>query len=428
MEGNLMANCISRRRLFQAAGASALLGSRVALAQRVAPSSAARKHIDADWFRKALKEEIDHWRDAAELPTGFVQQRIDRQWRPTGQQIATLTSQGRHIFMRARGYDLTRDPAYLQSLRQIADFTLANFRDSQYGGLVFSVSPDGKVVDDRKDSYGTAFAIFGLSHAARVTHDERYRKAAFEIWADMKKNLRDQAGFYRLQMTRDFSKQNGTLSQNPMMHLFEALLALYDATGSKEILSEAEAHGHAMFTKLFQSKGGYLPEFYDAEWKPLPENQRGHPDLGHQFEWAFLWSQAVERGFPKSDLQSYGERVLSFGMKAAYDTENGGIFSVGDYAGNPVKAPKGLWQQCEFLRALMNWAVLHGRSDLWEPFDKSLAVFKEHFADAQYGGCFSTYYDPKSPPEEARLFKNGIDCYHVCGMYSEALHLTGVLK
>ncbi len=75
----------------------------------------------------------------------------------------------------------------------------------------------------------------------------------------------------------------------------------------------------------------------------------------------------------------------------------------------------------------MNYATVHNRGDLWAAFDKSLGMFKEHFMDAQYGGCFSTYYDPKTPPDNAQLAKNGMDCYHLCGMYSEALKLTGGL-
>ena len=39
----------------------------------------------------------------------------------------------------------------------------------------------------------------------------------------------------------------------------------------------------------------------------------------------------------------------------------------------------------------------------------------------------SAYYDPKTPPDNAQLAKNGMDCYHVCGMYSEALKLAGGL-
>jgi mannose/cellobiose epimerase-like protein (N-acyl-D-glucosamine 2-epimerase family) len=408
------------------ASLAALLSSRLATA--AAPSAATRRHIDADAFRNALQEEIDRWRDAAELPNGFIQPAIDRQWRPTGQQIGTLTIQARHMYMRARGYDVTRDPAYLQSLHRIADFTLASFRDTQLGGFYLSVSPDGKVVDEHKDSYATAFAIFGLSHAARVTRDERYREAALQTWAYMKKSFRDPTGFYKLRLTRDLSEQSGTLSQNPIMHLFEALLALYDATRSREILVEAESLGHSLFTRLFQGVGGYMPEFYDAEWKPLREEPRGYIDLGNQFEWAYWWSRAVEKGFPQSDLRMYGQRVLNFGVKAAYDAENGGIFSILDRSESLVKAPKGLWQQCEFLRALMNWAVLHGRSDLWDAFDKTLAMFREHFQDASHGGYFRPYYDPKSPPTEAQLFKNANDTYHVCGMYSEGLRLSGALN
>ncbi len=447
---------LSRRDFVQVAGISLLLKRRLLQAQQAPAqpttcSATLRLHIDPDWLRTALLEEIDHWRNSAELPNGFIQQGLDQQWCPIGQQMGTLIAQGRHMFMRARGYDLTHNSAYLDSLRRIADFTLANFRDTQYGGLFFSVSPDGKVVDDCKNAYGTAFAIFGFSHAARVTHDEKYQQAALETWEQMKKGLRDKAGFFKYATTRDYSQYAPTLdfsgqppkptpsrsgtntqnhspnTQNPMMHLEEALQAYYDATGSKKVLAEAEAHADAMFTRLFQGEGGYLPEFYDADWKPLPENEHGHIELGHQFEWAYLWSQGVKRGFPCWDLQLYGERLLNFGMGTAYDSETGGIFSVGDYEGHPVKAAKGLWQQCEFLRALMNYATVHNRSDLWAAFDKSLGMFKEHFMDAQYGGYFSTYYDPKSPPDEARLGKSSIDCYHVCGMYSEALMLTGGL-
>jgi len=411
----------SRRSLIQLAGTAALLRNAAA-----APSAALRQHIDANWFRKTLAAECEHWLKASDTPNGFFRPSISRDWRPVGQQVATLTSQSRQIYIRALGYELTRNPAYLESVKKGADFLLANFRDSQYGGMFFSVNPEGKVVDDRKDSYGTAFAIFGLSHAARVARDDRYRKAALETWAQMKKGLRDQAGFYKLSTTRDYSEARGTLSQNPMMHLFEALLALRDATKSKEIFSEAEAHGNAMFTKLFQDKGGYLPEVYDANWKPLPVSERGRIDLGHQFEWAFLWSHGVRQRFPKRYLQ-FGERVLDYGMKVAYDTANGGIFSVGDYERNATKGPKGLWQQCEFLRALMHYAALRDHRELWEPFDKSLEFFKRNFMDAEYGGCFSSY-DPNKPREGSRLNKNGIDCYHVCGMYEEALRLTGVLR
>jgi len=233
------------------------------------------------------------------------------------------------------------------------------------GALFYSVSPEGKVVDDRTDCYGHSFVIFGLSHAARATRERKYREAAFETWAAMKERLRDEAGFYRPGVSRDFSETRGRYSRNPMMHLFEELLALCDATGSPEILKEAEDHANAMFA---QGSG----QLFDEE---------------------------------------------------------GGIHSAGDYDGNPVPGRKSWWQQCELLRALMHYATLRDRTDLWKPFDQSLEFVKRRFIDPEYGGWFE-HYAPEWTREGKALHKGNVYRvgYHVCGMYGEALRLTGISR
>jgi mannose/cellobiose epimerase-like protein (N-acyl-D-glucosamine 2-epimerase family) len=144
-----------------------------------------------------------------------------------------------------------------------------------------------------------------------------------------------------------------------------------------------------------------------------------------QFEWAFLLSQAVANGLPKKYL-NIGERLLAYGLKTGYDREEGGIFSRGDYAANLIKTPKGWWEQCEFLRALMHYAAERGRTDLWEPFDRSLEFARQHFIDAEFGGWYGAY-DPAKPREGAALNKGSVwqVGYHVCGMYAEALRLAG---
>jgi mannose-6-phosphate isomerase len=181
-----MLEAFSRRNLFYLLGAGALFRSWMPAAQTADPSrKTIRKHIDPDWFRKTLAGETEHWLEAAATPSGFFQVTLDRQWRLIGKQVSTLTSQNRQIFVMATGYELTRNPAYLDALKKGADFLLAKFRDVQHGLLFYSVSPEGEVVDDRKDCYGHAFALFGLSHAARLTRDQRYRDAALETWAGM---------------------------------------------------------------------------------------------------------------------------------------------------------------------------------------------------------------------------------------------------
>lgn len=387
-----------------------------------AASPETARHIDGQWFRQTLTGETAHWREAAFRPSGFFAVSLDRQWRPVGSQNGTLVSQGRQIFVMTAGYELTREPAYLDAVRKGADFLLQHFRDTEKGLFFYSTTPEGKVVDDGKDSYGLAFTIFALSHAARVTKDKRYSDAALETWAQMKEHLREENGLFRPKMDRNYTKVIGQNCQNPMMHLFEALLALHDATGSKAVLRDAQAHAATIFTRLFNAREGYLPEYYDRDWKPAPADQKGYLELAHQFEWAFLLSHAVEKGFPKRYL-AIGERLLDYGMKAGYDKEEGGVFSRGDYQGNAVRGPKGWWEQCESLRTMMHYAALRNRKDLWPAVDQSLAYAKKYLIDAEYSGWYYSY-DPKAATQRTNKGSVWQVGYHVSGLYREALRLN----
>jgi mannose/cellobiose epimerase-like protein (N-acyl-D-glucosamine 2-epimerase family) len=379
------------------------------------------RRVDREWFRKTLAAETAHWRDAAFTPEGFFKVNLDRRWRQVGSQNGTLVSQSRQIFVMAQGYELTREASYLEAVRKGADFLLERFRDFDQGLFFYSMTPEGKVLDPGKSSYGLAFVIFALSHAGRVTGDDKYKKAALETWKEMKVHLRDKTGFFKPKTDRSYGTVIGQNTQNPMMHLFEALLALYDGTQSTEILKEAGDHAHRIFTRLYQEREGRLPEIYDTEWRPAATTQRGCIELGHQFEWAFLLSHGVEKGMPGRYL-GIAERLLDYGMKVGFDSQEGGTFSRSDYNGKVIRGPKGWWEQCESLRAMMHWAELRGRVELWSAFDKSFAFVRDHFIDLEYGGWYSAY----DPANRARGSGKGSVWqvgYHVCGFYAEALRL-----
>ena len=387
------------------------------------------KHIDREWFRRSLIDDnLSNWLAVAPTPSGFFRTDLDRRWRPAGRQVGTLVSQSRMLFVMAAGYEATGNEAYLEAVRKGADFLIDNFRDTDCGGWLWQVSPEGEVLDHNKNTYGHAFVIFGLAHAHGVTGEQRFAGAAMSCWKDMKDHLRYDGGGFKPGTNRAFSRVRGTNTQNPMMHLFEALLALHAATGSKEVLDDAAELADFIFGRLYQSQDGYLPEKYDRDWKPLPVGDGGFVDLGHQFEWAFLLSQAVEQGLPRRYLE-IGRRLLDYGMKVAYDADSGGIFSRGSYDGRVTGRGKGWWQQCELLRALMRYAAAHGREDLWPAFGQSLEFVKDSFMDAEHGGWYGSASPGKPPPpRRARKGSNWKTGYHAVGMYREALRLTGGQK
>jgi mannobiose 2-epimerase len=383
-------------------------------------------HIDAPWFRKALREASEATLEARVTPSGFLAgsgppagsppDHGGGYW-PTGLGPGTPTQQARNIVVLATGFDVTREPRFREEVARAADFLLAEFRDGEYGGLFACVDPEGKVLDDRKESYGTAHAILGLAHAARVCRQRAYADAALVIWSEMKEKLRDPHGLFRRETSRDFGVVGpGKNTQNPVMHLFEALLALHDSTRSEAVFQDARNLADTVFDQLYREPG-YIPELYDRDWKPIPAGpagqrepdgspldpynayaeaaQTGHVEIGHLIEWAYFLSRAVEKGFPDEYL-SHGERLLGYAMKVGYDAETGGICGYSDYDGRPTaeSSTRG-WQMAELLKALMNWAVLRSREDLWPRFDRSLAAVR----------------NSGSLP----------DGFHGCGMYAEGL-------
>jgi mannose/cellobiose epimerase-like protein (N-acyl-D-glucosamine 2-epimerase family) len=377
--------------------------------------------IDAVWFDRTLRDEVQHWLDAAATESGFFRPFLDRQWKPLEQQSATLVSQSRLIYVTAAGYEHTRRPEFREAARRGAAFLLTSFRDQVHGGWYYRVSPDGQPLQDFKDSYGYAFAIFGLTHAYKATGEERFLRAAGDTWTEMKSRLRDGPHFLKPRTSRDYSGVQGTNSQNPLMHLFEALLELSEAGGSKDVRRDAEALASAVTTKLVQPEDGSLPEMFNREWAPLPAGKGGRIEIGHQFEWAFLLSRAVELGFPKSYLKT-ARRLLDYGMRVGYDKQAGGIWSVCDYSGRVASPVKSWWQQAELLRALAHHAKLRGRTDLWPAYRQSLEFVKTNFIDGEFGGWYNNY-DPAAPRTGRREHK-GTDWmvgYHVTGFYSEAL-------
>ena len=162
-------------------------------------------HINPDQFRHALTDDnLIHWLHATSTSNGFYQTNLNRRWKPDGKQTATLVSQARLLHVPGTGYELTGNEEYREAVVRGADFLMKYFHDNKYNGWYWRASPQGEVLDDRKVTYGHAFAVFGLSHAYRATNDPRYREAALDTWQLIRTRLRDSSGGYVTEADRAF--------------------------------------------------------------------------------------------------------------------------------------------------------------------------------------------------------------------------------
>ena len=421
------------------------------------PDSEIRKYIDRTWIRKALVTDLlDHWVKASLMPSGFIQENLDRKWEPWGEQReASLNGQGRVLYTFAIGYEVSGgDKRYLDAITKAADFLL-KMHDTEYGGYYNRTTPDLKVIDDTKGGF-QSFAIYSLAHAARVTRNQKYADAAMAVYHELKAKMQD-GPFITGNFKRDFSGPaprgagfgggrgrgnagpQGAAGQVPgaparggfqmapgghmlNVHMFEALLGLYEATHSKEVWDQIAAEMDVM-AKAFDYNIGYLAESYDKDWKPV-----GTPGAnpGHLFEWASLLSHAVELGADPKFIE-LGSRNIDFGLKF-YNKEVGGLGGR-NAGGQPAQML--WWPQCEVIKATAHYATLRGRTDLWPVYRQTLEFVKKTYLDAEYGGWFEGYI-PGTPREamgERAYIKGAVDGpelspYHMTSMFHDLWRIS----
>ncbi len=403
-------------------GRRAVLGLLAGLAACSDPDGSYRNRVDTGWHRDDLEALLLRWHSHAVRPDGSFQLRFDRAWRPLPQPELELTGQARLVYAFAAGHEFFQDAGYLTIARRGANFMLERFRDGVNGGFIHTVGADGMPRAMVKRAYDHAFVLLALAELYRVSGDSRYREAAQQAWRDIEMGFTDPAGGLYNECERDFKPLPGARTQNPVMHMFEALLALRAASGDKSAETGARRLGDFAAYKLLQgqaSGGAFIPEWYDEAWKPLPTKEAGgYVDLGHQFEWSHL----LAAGAVVSPVYAQvAERVLAYAVEAGYDEIDGGCGQRAFPDGAKTDARKGWWQQAECLHALLVAAQATGRNDLWRRYEQTHALIKAQLVDAEHGGWRAA---DGLPCKSGGCRDEQPDPYHMVRLHQAALTVT----
>lgn len=368
--------------------------------------------VEWGWFKKSLVEEtLEPWYRASVRPSGFFHTELDETWTPKPNATATLVSQTRQIYTMAVGYSVTKDPRFLEAMKRGITFLLERFADTKHGGYFYQVNEQGQVLDRGKDGYGHAFVIYALATAAKVSGEARYSDEALKCWEVLRSSMMESDGGLMWKASEDFSGLNRR-SQNPNMHLFEGLLELYDATRDPGVYSDTQRLLDFVVGRL-RHESGVIPENYQADWnKPVMVEQKPYIEMGHQVEWAFLISRAVELGFPRRYLE-VGQELMDYSMSHGYDQQSGGLHE-------RPGAGKGGWQQAEFLRSLLRYYSMHGRSEYLEPIRRTHALIRKDFIDHQYGGWIESGKKDKGNHWKAASYE--------VAMYIEGIRIENLLR
>ncbi len=148
-------------------------------------------------------------------------------------------------------------------------------------GCAHLIGDRSEILDATRDLYDQAFLL--LACAARIAvGDAQAASLACRTLTFLDDELASPYGGY-------LEDDNGSLPrrQNPHMHLLEALLALYQATGNSEFLERARAIENLAMTRFIDRKAGVVREFFADDWS-LDASRGRLIEPGHMMEWAQL--------------------------------------------------------------------------------------------------------------------------------------------
>ena len=363
---------------------------------------------------------VPYWcRHGVDARHGGFHERLDAARRPRGGDAKRTLVQARQIYTFCRAAELTGDRATRDAAQNGFAFLRDHCRHPD-GGWRFAVSRDGGPADDRRDLYTHAFVLLALAAYHDAEGDEASHGLAGDTVAFLDAVLAAPAGGYREGLDGGGAALGGPRRQNPHMHLLEAFLQWFAATGRQRWLDRARS-----ILDLFQHRffvEGSLREYFDDRLDPAPCADGRRVEPGHHFEWVWLLDR-YRRLSGDDALSEKAARLYRFALEFGIGAGHGGVIDAVDCGGKPLQAGRRLWPQTEAIKAhLVYWEATGddaAKSHLYRQVD---ALFRGHL-DGAPDGAWREHLDAAGNPCRDDLPASSL--YHLCLAAAE-LHRAGL--
>ena len=282
-------------------------------------------------------------------------------------------------------------------------------RDPTHGGYYWSFDADGPRERD-KLAYGHGFVLLAASSAKCAGHPDadrlhrRYHRGAERrFW---------EAGYGASaeEFREDWTPFSDYRGQNANMHLTEALMAAFEATGEADYLARAESIADLILRRRAAAAEWRVPEHFRADWS-VDADFRGSDMFrpfgytpGHALEWTRLGLQLWALGERRLDwLPDAAAQIFGQAVTQGWDAQRGGLYYTLEYDGSPRVRDRLWWPICEGIGAAHFLGALDG-GEVCETWYRRFWDFAaRHFIDPRHGGWRCQLDDGLTP--DRRLFR-----------------------
>ncbi len=325
--------------------------------------------------------------------TGFFYGEISNDNIPNVHAPIGLVLQSRLLWTFSAAYKHTHNQVYLSFAHIAYQQLVTMFYDKHYGGMFWSVCPDGVPASIKKQAYGIAFAIYGLSAYYQVSKDPSALNKADELYLCLEKYYYDpEYGGYIESLGNDFSAiedvrlsekdQNAIKSMNTHLHVIEAYAKLYVVLPSEPLKRSIEQlldifDQHIINATTFQQK-----LFFEKNWTCINDVV----SYGHDIEASWLLQEVaivIEDG---SRIKKFTKLAQQMAEVVAQNlSEKGAVYN--DYNKLTKELDKGIdwWPQAEAMVGFLNAFQNSGKAAFFQKSLSSWTLIQTSFKDPKFG-------------------------------------------
>jgi mannobiose 2-epimerase len=270
------------------------------------------------------------------------------------------------------------------------------FQDTENGGFYWALDYKGEVSDCKKQIYGQAFTIYGLSEYYKASQDKEALEIAKNCFLLIQKHSFDPVNYGYLEaFTKNWQEikdnrlsekdLNEKKSMNTHLHVIEAYANLYSIWPNielkkaiKNLLNNFEKH-------IINKSDNHLHLFFTEKW----EVKSTEFSFGHDIEAAWLLLEAAEIINNEKEIIKFKEIALKISHAATAGlNQNGGLWYEYDTKTKQWNKEMHWWPQAEAMVGFYNaWQISDDEQYLTHSLN-SWSFIKDHLIDHQNGEWF----------------------------------------
>ena len=294
----------------------------------------------------------------------------------------------------SKAYQLFGDENYRQLADRAQSYFISNFIDPKYGGTYWTVNADGTPLNTDKQTYGIAYAIYGLAEHYRATGVEESLQQAIALYNAMEERAFDPVnGGYVESFTRDWKtperfgydgKGVAAKTMNTHLHVLEAYTLLYKMWPDKELKEQLNKLFNVFLEKIIDQETGHQKLFLTMDWTNLE-----HIDsYGHDMELSWLLVEAAEVLNDKvliDRAEKIALKLVDTQMKEGWNEDGSMLY---ERENGKIKGGLEWWPQAESVVAFFNAWQISGEEKYLNATLKTWKWIQTNLIDTEYGGWY----------------------------------------